>query len=216
MADSSFGASAQVPPPAEFSFKPEEWMDWICRFWRYRKATGLDLKPGEAQVNMLIYSMGKEAENILRLLNLSDEEQENFETVKQKYQDLFIMKKNVIFERAKFKLRFQNPDEPVDNFITELYSLSQYCEFGSFKEQFIRDQIVIGILDKTLSEKLQLDATLTLEKAIAQVRQRETVKKQQELFQNKQSNNNVDRVFGNRQYGGKQQHRGKSKKTKVV
>ena len=43
----------------------------------------------------------------------------------------------------------------------------------------IRDRIVVGIHDRKLSEKLQLDPTLTLDKAITSVRQAETVKKQQ-------------------------------------
>ena len=38
----------------------------------------------------------------------------------------------------------------------------------------------MGIWDKKLSEKLQLEADLTLEKAMNLVRQRETVRKQQE------------------------------------
>ena len=43
----------------------------------------------------------------------------------------------------------------------------------------IRDRIVVGILDCHLSEKLQMEPELTLEKAVTQVRQSESVKKQQ-------------------------------------
>ena len=38
----------------------------------------------------------------------------------------------------------------------------------------------MGILDKQLSQKLQLDVDLTLEKAIIHPRQKETIRKQQE------------------------------------
>ena len=55
----------QVPPPEKFSFKPEDWTRWIRRFERFRKATGLDQKSGENQVNTLVYSMGKEADDIM-------------------------------------------------------------------------------------------------------------------------------------------------------
>ena len=41
-------ASYQVPSPEKFNFKPEEWSHWIKRFERFRKATGLDQKDGEA------------------------------------------------------------------------------------------------------------------------------------------------------------------------
>lgn len=46
----------------------------------------------------------------------------------------------------------------------------------------IRDRIVVGIHDAKFSESLQLDADLTLEKAIMQVRQRAGVKKLQPIL----------------------------------
>ena len=46
----------------------------------------------------------------------------------------------------------------------------------------IRDRLVVGIRDVKLSERLQLDNALTLEKAIAEARQTETVRQQQPLL----------------------------------
>jgi len=46
---------------------------------------------------------------------------------------------------------------------------------------------VVGIKDKKLSEKLQLDSKLTVEKAITKARQSETVKKQQPFLQETKS-----------------------------
>ena len=48
-------------------------------------------------------------------------------------------------------------------------------------DEMIRDRIVVDIRDAKLSEKLQLDAELTLSKAVTQVRQAEAVKLQQPL-----------------------------------
>ena len=56
------------------------------------------------------------------------------------------------------------------------------CEFGELKEQLICDRIVIGIRDISLSEKLQMDADLTLEKAKRLVRQLEAVQGQQAIL----------------------------------
>ena len=44
------------------------------------------------------------------------------------------------------------------------------------QDELIRDRIVVGIRDSHLSEKLQMYTNLTLEKAIAQSRQVESVK----------------------------------------
>lgn len=53
---------------------------------------------------------------------------------------------------------------------------------GMVHDEIVRDRIVVGIRDSSLSEKLQLDAELTLTTAIAKVHQVEEVKKQQPLL----------------------------------
>ena len=49
----------------------------------------------------------------------------------------------------------------MDNFIVDLYALAEPCQYGNLREEMIRDQIVVGIRDGRLAEKLQLDAALT-------------------------------------------------------
>ena len=56
--------------------------------------------------------------------------------------------------------------------------MSENCDFGDVKNDRIRDTIVIGILDKELSEKMQLKDDLTLENASTMARQSELVKSQ--------------------------------------
>ena len=54
--------------------------------------------------------------------------------------------------------------------------------YGRLHDEMIRDRLVVGLRDAKLSEKLQLDAELTLDKAVSQVRQAEAVKKQQAVI----------------------------------
>lgn len=189
-------ANYQVPAPEKFSFRAEEWQKWIRRFERFRKATGLDGKDDESQVSTLVYTMGEEADDIFMSFELSDEEAKNYETVRNKFEEKFVVKKNVIFERAKFNSRVQEQNETVDSFITDLYKLSQHCEFKTLKDELIRDRIVVGLRDRRLSEKLQLDPKLTLDLAIRQAKQSEMVKKQQSLLHSddKTAPANVDSV----------------------
>ena len=101
-------ATFQVTAPEPFNFsRPEEWEKWIRRFERFRKASGLEEKGEEAQVNTLIYSMGDEADDILRSFSLSVEEQKSYATVKAKFDSHFTKRRNVIFERARFNMRRQ-------------------------------------------------------------------------------------------------------------
>ena len=131
--------------------------------------------------------MGEEADDIVVSFGLTTEEAKQYNVVKGKFEAHFVVKRNVIFERAKFNLRSQQDGESVDNFITDLYCLAEYCEFGTLRDDLIRDRIVVGIKDKKLSEQLQLDSKLTLEKAITKTRQSETVKKQQTFLQETKS-----------------------------
>lgn len=172
----------QVSLPEKFTFKADDWLKWIKRFERFRIASGLETQEDENQVNALIYVMGEEAEDILTSMHLSPEDAADYEVVKQRLNDHFIARRNVIFERAKFNQRQQAVGESVDHFIMELHCLAEHCGYGELHDEMVRDRLVVGLTDKRLSEQLQLDPELTLEKAVVQVRQIEQVKKQQELL----------------------------------
>ena len=176
-------ATYQVSPPEPFTFsRPEEWTRWIRRFERFRMALGLDKKSTEAQANTLIYSMGTQADDILRSFSLSEEDKKKYGVVKAKFNSHFVKRRNIIFERAKFNMRKQEDGEPVDAFITALYTLAEHCGYGALHEEMIRDRLVVGLRNAKLSEKLQLDAELTLEKAVTRVRQAEAIRLQQPLL----------------------------------
>ena len=63
-----------------------------------------------------------------------------------------------------------------------LYDLAQHCDYREMKNEMIRDRLVVGIRDSSLSEKLQLDSSLTLETAKKAIRQREAVHEQQKVL----------------------------------
>ena len=126
--------------------------------------------------------MGEQADDIFISFEFTAEQEKNYEEVKEKFENYFIVKRNIIFERAKFNSRSQRAGESVDSFITDLYGLARYCNFGALKEELIRDRIVVGLQNRELSEKLQLDTNLTLEEATNLARQRETVKQQQNIL----------------------------------
>lgn len=51
-------------------------------------------------------------------------------------------------------------------------------EYGQMKEEILRDRIVVGIRDTRLSEKLQLEKDLMVDKAVTLVRAQEQVRQQ--------------------------------------
>ena len=172
--------------PKKFDVSPQdEWPKWSRRFERFRQASGLAKEEEEeSQINMLIYAMGDQADDILNSFKLSTTQLKQYHTVKTKFDDHFVARSNVIFERAKFNQRRQEEGETVYTFSTPLHALAEHCNFGTLTDEMIRDRIVVGLLDAKLSEKLQLDSELTLPKAVNQARQSEAVKKQQTLMRN--------------------------------
>ena len=182
------GATYQVSPPENFNFsQPQEWPRWIRRFERFRTAAGLDKKDDEVQVNTLIYSMGDEADDILRSFKLKDEDIKKYSVVKAKFEAHFVKRRNVIYERARFNTRKQEEGEPVDSFITDLYVLAEHCGYNDLHDEMIRDRLVVGLRDASLSEKLQLDEKLTLDKAVAKAREAEAVRQQQSVVRGEES-----------------------------
>lgn len=73
----------------------------------------------------------------------------------------------------------QLQNKAVDVFITALYALAENCQYGALHDELIRDRIVVGLRDTSLSERMQLDKDLMLEKAVNMARQSEVVKRQQ-------------------------------------
>ena len=101
-------ATYQISPPEKFDFKePEAWIKWIRRFERFREVSGLTTKSEVSQINSLVYTMGDEADDILASFGLNEADSKKYDVVKGKFENYFIKKRNVIFQRAKFNQRIQ-------------------------------------------------------------------------------------------------------------
>ena len=203
------GATFSIQPPGQFDFStPKDWERWIRRFERFRQASNLHSSSQENQVNTLVYCMGDEADDVLKGLNLSYHRQKQYDAVREAFQAFFIVAKNVIYERARFNMRKQEENESVDSFVTALYTLSEHCDYGALHNELIRDRIVVGLADIKLSERMQMDKDLTLDKAINMARQSEEIKRQQTSLRGDtcaKEARSVDRVA----FKGKQQYQKK-------
>ena len=77
------------------------------------------------QINTLIYAMGDEADDILKSFQLTATQKKKYDVIKERFENYFVVKRNVIFERVKFNRRIQAEGETVDTFVTALYFLCQ-------------------------------------------------------------------------------------------
>ena len=112
--------SFKVDLPEKFDFaRQDEWPKWSRRFERFRQASGLTKEEEESQINTLIYAIGDEADDVLSSFKLSAANLKKYDVVKKRFDDYFMVRRNVIFERAKINLRKQEDGETVDGFSTQ-------------------------------------------------------------------------------------------------
>ena len=191
----------QLKPPEPFNFKaPDEWPRWRRRFEQFRIASGLSGDSAAKQISTLLYCLGEEAESVLSSTNATEDDHKNYDTVMAKYDEYFKVRRNVIYERARFNCRSQQPGETAEQFIMSLYELADNCDYGDLRDEMIRDRIVVGIRDTNLSERLQLDSGLTLAKAKQAVRQREAVHEQNQSLSTSASSSSIDALQPARNY----------------
>ena len=148
-------------------------------FKQYCQASSLTDKGEECQVSTLLYYLGEDAEEVLDTTWISAEEKKKYSKVIDEFDKYFKVKKNIIYEHARFNRCSQLADHSADHFITKIHKLVENYEFEAMKDKLICDRLVIRIRDPLLSECLQLEPELTLDRLI---HQRESVQCQQEFL----------------------------------
>ena len=53
--------------------------------------------------------------------------------------------------------------------------MAETCEYGEFQQQMLRDRLVVRMRDTALSERLQMNPDLTLDKVKRELRQKEAI-----------------------------------------
>ena len=200
-------AGVQLAPPAPFNFRsPDEWPRWRRRYEQFQVASGLAAEAAVKQVSSFLYCFGEEAESVLAAMNASEADQKDYATIAGKFDAFFNVRRNIIFERARFNQRNQQPRESAKQYIMALYSFAANYNYGALEDEIIRDRLVVGIRDTAMSEMLQLDAELTLEKAKTTIRQREAVKEQQSILKGPEGAN-LDAMQRGKGLGGQRDRR---------
>ena len=149
-------------------------------------------------MNTLLYCLGDDVEDVLRSTNISEEDRKKYNVVREKFDQFFQVRKNVIIERARFNSQSQQEGESSEQYIAALYHLAESCEYAGLKDEMIRDRLVVGIRGKSLDERLQMDSALTLEKVKIAIRQCEAIQGNKSLWRGDGSSDpiRVDAVKG--------------------
>uniref|UniRef100_H2ZRT5 Tick transposon n=1 Tax=Latimeria chalumnae TaxID=7897 RepID=H2ZRT5_LATCH len=156
----------------------EVWKSFKQRFELYMKATNTTALPSEKKVALLLTVEGTVALEIFNSFQLTEQEDDNYDIVMNKFESYSTPRVNKTYEHFVFNSRVQLPNESIEEFVTNLKLKSRSCHFGQIQESLIRDRLVIGCSDHKVRERLLRDCELTLEKAIRICQAAELTKKQ--------------------------------------
>lgn len=127
----------------------------------------------EEQVANLLLLMGPDSVRIYNQFTFNENQDDTKKTlanVIRFFDAHFEPVKNVIYERVKFNDMRQG-NLSIHQFITEVQTQADNCDYGEMRDQLIRDRIVVGVRDQKLREYLIDLEDLTLLKAIQKAKQ---------------------------------------------
>lgn len=168
------------------------------------------------KVSYLITLIGPESYKILK--SLTDPEKPDTKTYEELiavFEKYFKPKVNIIAERFKFYKRNQKMHESISDYIVELKTLAQSCDFKAFLEEALRDKLVCGISNESIQQKLLNETGLTFDKACEMAKNMEMTKSQlkemrPQTFNNISHSQGQDRSRFNASHKDGQNQRGRS------
>ena len=115
----------RLEPPPSFDFrKPDEWPRWFRRFDQFRVASGL-ADSEEKQVSTRLYCLSEEAEEVLAVSDTKPKK--TYKAVVDTFNSFFGVRRNIIYERARFNTRVQQEGESAEQYVIALHSLAENC-----------------------------------------------------------------------------------------
>ncbi|XP_046459590.1 uncharacterized protein K02A2.6-like isoform X3 [Daphnia pulex] len=176
--------SSSLRAPEPFSFGASDlaaqWGMWRKQFSWYLVATNSGLNVDEEQmVGVLITLLGSEGLKIYETFVFNPAtDARKIEPVLDKFTAHFEPRRSEVFERFKFLRRHQLPGETFDAWLIDLRGLVNSCGYGTGVDSVLRDQIVLGVADPYVREKLLYEKDLLLATACEIVRACESSKAQ--------------------------------------
>ena len=116
---------------------------------------------------LFLYSVGPDAVKIYNSFDLSDENRRKLSEIIKQFDNFAISETNETYERYDFNSRDQKEGESIDDYVGELWTLAQTCNFCTcLHDTLIRDRIVLGLRDGGTRKRLLRQGKLTLQKCI--------------------------------------------------
>lgn len=160
---------ANIKPPQPLLINNEidmavEWADWLDEYNNYYTAAKIKQETEDVQVANLRAIIGREANKVLKNFNLSEAELKKREVIIQQFTDYFSPPRNRTYERYQFHHIKQQENQPFEDFLQKLQQQVKHCAYGEKTDEFLVDQIVLGLHSDNTRKKLWMEENLNLEK----------------------------------------------------
>lgn len=166
-------ATASLGKIDEFDRHREDWQQYVERLEFYFIANGITTEEKKRAVFLSV--IGSPTYRILRNLLTPDKPgDKTYEELTTVLQQHYSPAPSEIVERFKFYSRSRRAGESVANFIAQLRSLAQHCNYGASLDNMLRDRLVCGINDDSIQKRLLAEPNLTYKRAVELARGLET------------------------------------------
>ncbi|XP_067931071.1 uncharacterized protein [Watersipora subatra] len=167
-----------TPKPLDFVNASTQWTEWLRRFNRFKNISGLAAQDQSVQIDTFLNILGSESEDIYDQLVIAGDK--TLDKVIAAFTLYFQPRSNVLHYRTQFYNHKQTVNESAEKYIRCIHNLAGKCNFtvNLTKEDMIKDRLLSGMLDTTLSAELQLDEAVTLAAVTAKMRSKETIENQ--------------------------------------
>ena len=157
----------------------QQWSRWVASpIWKIQTNVRSHFKKWINPSQHIDLFNKRTGKNILYFSGLNINNRKKYNTVSNKFEAHFVKWRNPIYESVKFNMRRQK-EESISSFITSLNQLTEHWNYHDLHDEMVWDRIVVGLWNSNLSERLQTDLKLTLDKAIMTARQTEDAREQQ-------------------------------------
>ncbi|XP_063832434.1 uncharacterized protein K02A2.6-like isoform X2 [Ostrinia nubilalis] len=156
------------------------WATFRRRFETYIAAYHADAKDAQ-KIGILLYHGGEYLQDVYDTNMLKTET--TIDKILIRLDEYFIPKTNLTYERYKMFTRKQDQEETFEQYVTALKKLSQSCNFGSLRDEIVRDLFICGLRNPVLQRQLLGLSELSLEKAVAICRHHAIVDEQVNQFE---------------------------------
>ncbi|XP_066950750.1 uncharacterized protein [Macrobrachium rosenbergii] len=132
------------------------------------RRNGFDTITAESECRAAFLTLvGKSSYNLIRdLVSPEVPTAKSYHQLKEILTNHFEPKKNKSAERFKFHRRYQKEGENIAAYVAELKKGAKNCIFGSYLEEALCDQFVVGISSEKIRVKLLAENDLNFKKAV--------------------------------------------------